>query len=227
MTASPPNGQLPSAVLWDLDGTLVDSERLWDIALFEFANELGGELSQATRDAMVGTNMTVTLRLMYAELGIEPTEDRMAVGAKWLDRRMAEVFAEGLPLRPGAFDALRTVRAGGLPMALVTSTERGLTELALDTLGRELFDTTVCGDEVDGRNKPDPEPYRKAARLLDVDPARCVAVEDSPSGVASAVAAGCAVLVVPCEVDIEPGERRTFRDSLTALTLAELTDLFA
>jgi HAD superfamily hydrolase (TIGR01509 family) len=110
-------------------------------------------------------------------------------------------------------------------MALVTSTERALTEIALDTIGRSRFDVTVCGDEVDGLNKPQPEPYLKACRLLGVDPAACVAIEDSPTGTASAVAAGCGVLVVPCEVPVEPGERRVFRTSLEGLTVADLTAL--
>jgi HAD superfamily hydrolase (TIGR01509 family) len=214
----------PAAVLWDLDGTLLDSEKLWDIPLYELTEKLGGELSLPTRQAMVGTNVKRTLDLVYAEVGIDrPTEDQLADGAAWIDRRMAEVFRGELPWRPGASDALATVRAAGFPMALVTSTERGLTEIALDTIGRSLFDVTVCGDEVDGLNKPDPEPYLRAARLLGVDPAGCVAIEDSPTGVASAVAAGCTVLVVPCEVAVEPGERRVFRDSLEGLTVADLT----
>lgn len=220
-------GAGPAAVLWDLDGTLLDSEKLWDIPLYELTEKLGGQLSTATRQAMVGTNVMVTVRLLYAEAGVaDPTPAQLADGAAWIDRRMVEVFRQGLPWRPGAERALRTVRAAGLPMALVTSTERDLVEIALDTIGRDLFDVTVCGDEVGGLNKPHPEPYLKAARLLGVDPAACVAVEDSPTGTASAVAAGCQVLVVPCEVEVEAGERRTFRDSLAGLTVADLAALF-
>lgn len=214
---------LPAAVLWDLDGTLLDSEKLWDIPLYELSEKLGGELSLPTRQAMVGTNVKKTLDLLYAEVGIEaPSPEQLADGAAWIDRRMAEVFRGSLPWRPGARAALATVRAAGFPMALVTSTERGLTEIALDTIGRTLFDVTVCGDEVDGLNKPLPEPYLRAARLLGVDPRTCVAIEDSPTGVTAAVAAGCTVLVVPCDVPVEPGERRVFRDSLEGLTVADL-----
>jgi HAD superfamily hydrolase (TIGR01509 family) len=220
----PRSPDTPAAVLWDLDGTLVDSEKLWDVPLYELTEKLGGELSGQARDAMVGSNMLVTLRLIYAEVGIpDPGPDQLADSAAWVERRMAEVFRQGLPWRPGAADALAAVHAAGLPMALVTSTERGLTELALDTVGRSLFTVTVCGDEVDGLNKPHPEPYLKACRLLGVDPTECVAVEDSPTGTASAVAAGCTVLVVPCEVPVEQGERRVFRTSLEGLTVADLT----
>jgi len=219
-------GGRPAAVLWDLDGTLLDSEKLWDIPLDELTEKLGGELSVATRKAMVGTNVKVSLRLLYADVGLPaPTEEQLADGAAFVDRRMAELYRGELPWRPGAADALTTVAAAGLPMALVTSTERNLTELALDTIGRSRFDVTVCGDEVAGLNKPHPEPYLKAARLLGVDPADCVAIEDSPTGTAAAVAAGCTVLVVPCEVPVEPGERRVLRDSLDGLTVADLAAL--
>jgi HAD superfamily hydrolase (TIGR01509 family) len=219
---------MPAAVLWDLDGTLLDSEKLWDIPLYELTEKLGGELSLATRQAMVGTNVKRTLDLLYAEVGIDsPSDEQLADGAAWIDRRMAEVFRGSLPWRPGAREALTTVREAGFAMALVTSTERDLTEIALDTIGRALFDTTVCGDEVDGLNKPLPEPYLRAARRLGVDPAACVAIEDSPTGTESAVAAGCTVLVVPCEVPVAPGERRVFRDSLEDLTVADLTALVA
>jgi HAD superfamily hydrolase (TIGR01509 family) len=164
------------------------------------------------------------MNMLYAEVGVtDPSAEQLTEGAAWIERRMIEVFRQDLPWRPGAEDALATVRAAGLPMALVTSTERVLTEIALDTIGRSLFDVTVCGDEVDGLNKPLPEPYLKACRLLGVDPADCVAIEDSPTGVASAAAAGATVLVVPCEVPVAPGERRVFRTSLVGLTVADLT----
>ncbi|MEJ2854348.1 MULTISPECIES: HAD family hydrolase [unclassified Saccharothrix] len=215
------------AVLWDMDGTLLDSEKLWDVPLYEFAEKLGGTLSLATRQAMVGTNVPTTMSLLFAEVGIVPTPEETADGAAWILRRTEEVFRAGLPWRPGAQEALRAVRDSGVPMALVTSTERGLTELALDTIGRELFDATVCGDEVEGRNKPLPDPYLKAARLLGVDASRCVAIEDSPTGVSSAVAAGCTVLVVPCDVPVQAGERRIFRESLIGVDLDVLAALRA
>lgn len=214
------------AVLWDMDGTLLDSEKLWDIPLYEFVEKLGGTLSLATRQAMVGSSVPRTMSMLFAEVGVErPSEEDVADGAAWIMRRTEEVFRAGLPWRPGAREALRAVRDSGVPMALVTSTERQLTEVALDTIGRDLFDVTVCGDEVDRRNKPLPEPYLKAARLLGVDPTRCVAIEDSPTGVASAVAAGCTVLVVPCDVPVEPGERRVFRESLVGVDLEALAPL--
>ncbi|WP_399344951.1 HAD family hydrolase [Umezawaea sp. Da 62-37] len=208
-----------------MDGTLLDSEKLWDIPLYEFAEKLGGTLSLETRHAMVGSNVPTTLSLLYSEVGLVPSQDDLDDAAVWIARRTEEVFRTGLPWRPGAREALRAVRDAGVPMALVTSTERALTEVALDTIGRDLFDVTVCGDEVDGHNKPLPEPYLRAARLLGVDAADCVAVEDSPTGVASAVGAGCTVLVVPCDVPVGQGERRVFRESLVGVDLAVLSAL--
>ncbi|WP_158842234.1 HAD family hydrolase [Saccharothrix deserti] len=213
------------AVLWDMDGTLLDSEKLWDIPLNEFVEKLGGTLSHETRQALVGSSTARTMGLLFAEAGVVPTDEDLVDGAAWISRRTEELFRSGLPWRPGAPEALRAVRDSGAPMALVTSTERRLTEVALDTIGRDLFDVTVCGDEVDGLNKPLPEPYLKAARLLGVDPTRCVAVEDSPTGTASAVAAGCTVLVVPCDVPVEEGERRVFRESLIGMDLVTLAQL--
>src|SRR4051794_5193048 len=136
----PRSDDMPAAVLWDLDGTLLDSEKLWDIPLYELTEKLGGQLSVETRQAMVGTNVMVTMRLLYAEVGItDPGPEQLADGAAWIDRRMVEVFHQELPWRPGASDALATVHEAGIPMALVTSTERKLTEIALKTIGKSLF----------------------------------------------------------------------------------------
>jgi HAD superfamily hydrolase (TIGR01509 family) len=212
----------PHAVLWDMDGTLLDSEKLWDIPLFEAAERLGGRLSVPAREAMVGSNVPTTLDILFTDIGLVPDEEERGATARWIDKRMAELMAGPLPWQPGAREALALVRATGLPTALVTSTERALTELALGTIGRAPFDVIVCGDEVAGANKPLPEPYLKAARLLGVDPTRCLAIEDSPTGAASATAAGCTVLVVPSEVDVPAGPRRVFRDSLVGLTAEDL-----
>ncbi|GAA4868676.1 HAD family phosphatase [Saccharopolyspora cebuensis] len=216
----------PAAVLFDMDGTLVDSEKLWTIAMDDFAAANGGALADATRERMVGSNMPRSMRMLLGDLGLPAEETDVVVAGKWVATRVTELFGEGLEWRPGAREALRAVRAAGLPVALVTSTIRSITELALDTLGHDTFDVTVCGDEVAGRNKPLPDPYLKAAALLGVAPADCLAVEDSPTGVAAAEAAGCAVLAVPCEVPLEPGPHRALRDSLTEVDFTDLGRFF-
>lgn len=212
------------AVLWDMDGTLVDSEKLWDISLAELARELGGELQPDVRAAMVGSNTACTLELMFAALGRRADPTELDCAQRWLADRTRELFIAGLPWRPGAQAAVQAVRSAGIPMALVTSTHRDLTEVALRNIGIDQFDVTVCGDEVT-RTKPHPEPYLRAAAHLGVDPAACIAVEDSPTGVAAAVAAGCTVLVVPGEVPIEQGERRVLRESLVGVDVDLLAAL--
>lgn len=214
-----------SAIFWDMDGALVDSEGLWSVSMADLAVHLGGELTAAAREELTGSSLVRTVTTIRTELGLDPDDaDAVAADGRWLLDRTAAVFRDGLPWCPGAREALATVRASGLPTALVTSTYRELTEVALDTIGREFFDVVVCGDEVPA-TKPDPAPYLRAAELLDVDPTACVAVEDSPTGTRSAEAAGTMVLVVPAEVTVTPGERRVLRDGLVGLTVAELRSL--
>ncbi|SCE94095.1 haloacid dehalogenase superfamily, subfamily IA, variant 3 with third motif having DD or ED [Micromonospora haikouensis] len=205
-----------------MDGTLVDSEKLWDVALRELAAEYGTTLSDAGRKALIGNSMADAMRILHDDLG-QPHRDPQ-VSAAWIDARILELFRTGLRWRPGALALLRAVRAAGIPTALVTSSGRPLVEVALDTLGRDSFDVVVCGDEVDAA-KPHPEPYLTAARLLGVPIARCVAIEDSPPGVASALAAGAAVLAVPAEVPIAPTDGVHQLDSLTGADLELLAAL--
>nr|WP_308282785.1 HAD family phosphatase [Pseudonocardia nigra] len=211
----------PAAVLWDMDGTLVDSEKVWTVSLQDTAAWLGGELSAAAREDMVGSNMARTLRIMFDDLGLERDPARVAAAEQWMTARTGELFAAGLEWRPGALEALRVVRAAGWPTALVTNTLRSLTEMALEGIGREHFTVTVCGDEVP-RGKPDPDPYLRAAELLGVAVEDCLAVEDSPTGSLAAERAGAAVLVVPCEVPVPLGPGRVHRDSLVGLTADEV-----
>ena len=214
-----------AAVLWDMDGTLVDSEKIWDVSLADLAERLGGELSAATREDLVGAWLRRAVTSVRTDVGLDAEdEDAIAADSRWLLDRTSELFAQGLPWLPGAQEALATVRASGVPTALVTSTYRELTEVALDSIGREWFDVTVCGDEVDA-TKPDPAPYHRAAELLGVEAARCVAVEDSPTGTRSAVAAGVNVLVVSSGPDVPAGERRFPRATLEGLTVDDLAAL--
>src|SRR6185437_9531631 len=130
--------------------------------------------------------------------------------------RVTELIRDrGVPLRPGARELLAEVAAAGLPHALVTSSERGFMDAVLARTGLR-FDVRVCADDV-STTKPDPEPYLLAAKLLGADPASCVALEDSPNGVASAQAAGCRVIAVPSLIPIEPAPGRTVVRSLLDL----------
>jgi HAD superfamily hydrolase (TIGR01509 family) len=211
------------AVLFDMDGTLLDSEKIWDAALDDLAAWLGGELSTSARYRMVGSSLARSVAILHDDLGIDA--DPESSGA-FLTERTAELFRSQLTWKPGARELLAAVNDAGIPAALVTSTHRRLTEIALDTLGRQNFTATVCGDEV-ARPKPNPDPYLRAVQLLGTDPARSVAVEDSPLGVTAAQAAGCPVLAVPNEVPIAQAPRRVVRESLADVTVADLAALVA
>ncbi len=209
------------AVLWDMDGTLVDSEKLWDISLAALYAELGGELRPEVRASMVGSSAENTIRTVYTDLGLEHDPRAMAESDRWLHTYTAELFDGELPWCEGAHELLEALAAEGTPMALVTNTQRALTDRALHSIGRHYFSATVCGDEV-ARGKPAPDAYRRAAALLGLPPAGCLAIEDSVTGTAAAESAGCPVLVVPNDVAVPAGPRRLQISSLAEVDIAAL-----
>lgn len=210
-----------AALLVDLDGTLLDSERVWDVALHDLAGWLGGTLSDRARTRMVGSSVGRSVAILHDDLGIEA--DAESSGA-YLTASATQLFRTELSWQPGAQKLLVDVHSVGIPICLVTSTHRRMSEIALDFMGRSLFAASVCGDEVD-HNKPHPEPYLRAASLVGAEPACCVVIEDSPTGVESGQAAGCVVLAVPSEVPIPPAPRRTVLESLTEVSLELLLRL--
>ncbi|WP_253258468.1 HAD family phosphatase [Pseudonocardia sp. N23] len=217
---------MPAAVLFDMDGTLVDSEKLWDRSLVDTLGWLGGgPLRDEARRETVGGNLDFSVRTLLREAGVEATPTRVADTAAHLVARTEELFLRGLPWRPGARELLVAIHGAGVPAALVTNTGRRLTDLALRTIGTGWFAATVCGDEV-AHGKPAPDVYLRAAELLGVAPGDCLAVEDSPTGAAAAEAAGAVVLVVPCEVPVPDGPLRTRRDTLAGLGVDGLARLF-
>ena len=209
------------AVLWDMDGTLVDSEKVWDISLAALYEELGGVLTPAVRALMVGSVAENTMRIVYTDLDLELDREAMAESSRWLNEYTADLFDAGLPWCDGARELLEALAAEHTPMALVTNTQRALTERALNGIGRRYFSATVCGDEV-ANGKPAPDPYLRAAALLGRKPQECLAVEDSVTGSAAAERAGCPVLVVPNDVEVPGGTRRRRVSSLTGLDPADL-----
>lgn len=216
------SGKIPHAVMWDMDGTLLDMERLWDAALYAEAARLGAHLDANGRAHLVGASMDDTALFLLALAGIDATPQRIRGVNLRIRADVSPIFRQPLPWRPGARDALATVRAAGIPCALVTSTERAFVIGALATLGRDNFNAIVCGDEVMGLNKPHRYPYIRAADLLGVDPANCVAIEDSAAGSDAAVDAGCAVIVVPHDAPVPPSPRTVHRKSLVGLDIPTL-----
>lgn len=209
------------AVLFDMDGTLVDSEKLWDISLAALYTELGGRLTPRVRESMVGGSAEDTIRTVYVDLGLDPDPRAMAESSRWLHDYTAELFDGGLPWCDGAQELLEALAAEGTPMALVTNTQRVLTDRALNSIGSQYFSVTVCGDEV-ARGKPAPDVYERAAALLGLHPAACLAIEDSVTGTAAAEDAGCPVLVVPNDVAVPGGPRRRQVFSLVGMRVADL-----
>ena len=214
------------AVLFDMDGTLVETEQFWGEAMFALADELGGRFSPEARERTVGTAMRVAIAILHDDLGLVRTEEQAAADARWVeDRTAALMAAEGVAWRPGARDLLVAVREAGLATALVTTTPRRIASLVLnriaDELGGDPFATTVCGDEA-GARKPDPAPYRKAMTDLGVGPAGCLVVEDSGVGVAAGLAAGAAVLGVPSLQPLEARDGLVLRPTLAGLAVADL-----
>jgi HAD superfamily hydrolase (TIGR01509 family) len=226
-------GTAPSllrAVLFDMDGTLVETEQYWGEAMFELAERLGGRMSESARAATVGSTMRRSMSILHADLGLDRTEDQLLADARWVEDRTAQLLGAGISWCPGARELLTAVRAAGLRTALVTTTPRRLADIVLATIRTDLdgdpFDVTVCGDEVPAL-KPDPAPYRQAMAALAVEPDECVVVEDSESGVAAGLAAGVAVLGVPSVQKIERVEGLTLRDGLVGVDVPVLAGLLA
>jgi HAD superfamily hydrolase (TIGR01509 family) len=214
-----------AAVLFDMDGTLLDSERLWDDALRALAAHHGGVLSPRARRAMVGRDETGSMAIFYRDLGLTRPDPR--ADTRFLDDLMIELFTTELTWLPGARELVTQVRQAGVPTALVTSTPRRLVEVALEhILGRDRFDVVVCGNEVT-EPKPHPESYRTAAARLSAPVARCVAIEDSPAGIASARAAGAVVVGVPATVDLSTLDGVHLVPSLLDVDLTYLSRLVA
>lgn len=216
--------KLPAAVLWDFDGSLVDSETLWDEIERGLARDLGGELPQDYHQHTIGGLIADTASYIIDTVGSDADPD--AVAAE-LWTRAKRAMATG-PIRwmPGVEALVGALSGAGIRQALVSSGHRHYLEVTLDRLEPSPFAVVVAGDEV-ARGKPHPEPYLRACDLLGVAPAACLAVEDSAPGAASANAAGCAVLAVPTLGAIPDAPRRVTVPTLAGVGLDRMAQLFA
>ena len=197
------------AVLFDMDGLLVDSEPLWFEVERAVMARLGGQWGEADQRALIGGSLDRTVSWLLAKAAAPASREDVA---RWLvDEMAALILARGLPLQPGAGPLLAALDAVGVPCALVTASSRAIMDAVLTVTGLS-FDVTVCGEDV-RRGKPDPEPYLLAAARLGVPAAGCVVLEDSPTGIAAARAAGCPVIAVP-SVPVPPRPGLITVDSL-------------
>ncbi|WNI32029.1 HAD family phosphatase [Streptomyces sp. ITFR-6] len=212
----------PAAVLFDMDGTLVDTEVLWWETVREVAAGLGHRLTDADAPEVVGRAVADTAAHLIGVTG---------GSAAALDRTITELTGSffrkvdaGAPLRPGAAALLASLEVAGVPFALVSASPRSVVDAVVaGSLAGVDFAFTLSADDT-VRTKPHPDPYRAAAERFAAAPSACVAVEDSPDGTASADAAGCAVLVVPSLLAVAPGRGRTFARSLDEVDLGVLSD---
>jgi HAD superfamily hydrolase (TIGR01509 family) len=211
----------PAAVLWDMDGTLVDTEPYWIECEYELVAEHGGRWSTEHAHAVVGNDLVVTAGYLR-EHGSVLLDDN-AIIARLLDGVIARV-REHVPWRPGARELLEDLHAHGVPCGLVTMSYRAFADAVIAALPSGRFATVVTGDEVT-RGKPHPEPYLAAARDLGVHPPDCVAIEDSPIGAASAEAAGMPVIAVQHLVPIPPASGRVMLSSLAGVRAEHLVGL--
>lgn len=216
---------MPAAVLFDMDGLLIDSEPLWTVAERAVAAELGGEFTPTIKAAMIGQTLPIAVPILLEGLGTPQAQaaDPVEVGQRLL-AQVAELFRDELPLQPGALKLLEVVREFDVPTALVSSSYRLLVDTALIALGTDRFDVTVAGDEV-AASKPAPAPYLAAAEQLGVDPRHCVVVEDSPAGMRSALAAGCGCVLVPTFAPDEVPAGVAVHDTLETVDLEVLARL--
>ena len=205
--------RLPTAVLWDMDGTLVDTEPYWMECEFALAEKYGGTWSREHGLAVVGGDLIHSATYMREHMGIDRTP--LQIVEELLDG-VVRMVADEVPWQPGARELLAALREHEVPCALVTMSWRRFVEPVVRALPEGSFEVLVCGDEV-SRGKPHPEPYLRAAELVGHAPGNTLAIEDSPTGAASAEAAGCRVLVVPSHVSVPSGDRRVLRETLVGL----------
>ena len=206
------------AVVFDLDGVLLDSEQVWDEVREELVKERGGRWHEQAQTEMMGMSSVEWSRYMHDELGLpEPPEEISAE----VVQRLEEVYRKRLPLIDGAREAVERL-AARWPLGLASSSNREVIDLVLDLSGlARFFRVTVSSEEVP-RGKPAPDVYLEAARGLGVPPKRCAAVEDSHNGIRSAKAAGMRVIAIPNQ-HYPPGEEALALADVTLGSLAELT----
>ena len=213
----------PAAVLWDMDGTLVDTEPYWMACERELVAAHGGRWTEDDARSIIGFDLIEAAEVLRDRGGVDLAPEQIV--ERMLDGVIARV-RDKVPWRPGARRLLSELNQMGVPCALVTMSWSRLVDAVLEELAPISFQAVVTGDAV-GHGKPHPEPYLRAAAELGVDPTACVAIEDSPTGITAAASAGCVVLAVPNIVPIDPAPRRVVVSTLKDVSTDDLGQYLA
>ena len=213
----------PAVVLWDMDGTLVDTEPFWMAAETPLVERFGGTWTHADALGMVGLALEDSARLLQ-NAGVPWGVDEII--AHLTDEVLRQLAREGVPFRPGARELLADLRSEGIQTALVTMSMRRMALSIVDLIDFPAFDVVVAGDDVE-RPKPHPDPYLQACAALGVDIAHAVAIEDSPNGLRSAIASGAVTLGVPLMVPLDGVGAHALWPTLEGRTAADLRALHA
>lgn len=212
----------PAAVLWDMDGTLIDTEPYWLAAEMTLVHAWGAEWTHEDGLTLVGSGLWHSARVFQGR-GVKLSEQQII--DELTDRVLAQLVELGPPWRPGARELLAEIREAGIPTALVTMSISRMAHYVADQLGFDAFDHVVSGDDVE-HAKPHPAPYLLGADLLGVAIDQCVAIEDSEPGIASAVAAGAVVIGVPFMGATSTLDGWTLWPTLDGRSLDDVRDLF-
>ena len=209
-----------AAVLWDMDGTLIDSEPIWIAQQFVLADRHGAPWSTEQGLALVGADMHDTALAMQA-VGVELDSAELVAT---LERAVMDSLRETVPWRPGVLELLAELRQQDIPCAIATTSSHEMADLVASAAPDGAISVVVGSEDVT-RTKPSPEPYLRAAELLGVPVEQCVAVEDSPNGLASAMASGAATLAVPNDAVLPRAGAFTTWQTLEGRSVADLAAL--
>ena len=214
--------RLPKAVLWDMDGTLIDSEPHWLKSERDLAARHNAVWSEEDGKSLVGLSLRDSSKIFKEKLNLTISAEEIT---ETLTNSVSNELSKEILWRPGAKELLKELRKRRVKTALVTMSLRSMALQVVDAMGFDAFDVVVAGDDV-VHGKPHAEPYLKAARLLGVEPGECVAFEDSISGILSAEAAGTKAVGIPNVITIPNREDRILWETLEGKTMKDLRDLF-
>lgn len=223
MIAEPHLRSTLSAVLWDMDGTLIDTEPLWLEAELAMLGRYDIQLPAETRDSLIGSGLRDAARL-FQQLGVPLATSEII--SEWVASVKQGITDSTPAWRPGARELLASLKDAQIPCALVTMSVRSLAEQVVSLLPKNSFQVIIAGDEVQ-HEKPHPEPYLLGAKALGVNSEHCLAFEDSPTGLRSAYGAGTIAVGVPNLLSLEAAPSHALLSSLLGLDAFDLQEMYA